>query len=176
MSEDPSTEFVGHMLKNQHAVRSYLFSLHPQAQDLDDLMQQTAMTLWREFERYDRSREFLPWAIRIAYFEVLRLRKKQSRDRLVFTDGLLEILAEDAISDHTAKPVLEAIHTCLARLDDSSREVLLAHYGKNQTVSGIAALRKVSVHRLYRLLDSARCAVTACVRRHLYLGDEEPSL
>jgi DNA-directed RNA polymerase specialized sigma24 family protein len=76
---------------------------HPHEQDIDDLIQQTSLTLWREFERYGRSREFLPWALRIGYFEVLRLRKQRSRDRLVFSETLLEMMAEDALPEAAAR-------------------------------------------------------------------------
>lgn len=170
-SNDSSNDFLGHMLKNQRRVRNYIFSLHPRSRDLDDLVQQTAMTLWREFHRFDTSREFLPWAMRIAYFEVLRLRKKQTRDRLVFSDELIEILAEDT-QEPDPEPTQRALQSCLSTLDPLSREALLARYGEHETVADLATRRGVSVHRLYRLLDRARCLIVTCVRRRIYLGDE----
>jgi RNA polymerase sigma-70 factor (ECF subfamily) len=167
-SSDASTRFLGHMLKNQRSIRNYLFSLHPRAQDLDDLVQQTALTLWKGFDRYDTNRDFLPWALRVAYFEVLRMRKKQSRDRLVFSDELLDILALDTPGEPASDPARQALDDCLAKLDTPAREVLLARYSEGSTVNGLAASQRVSVHRLYRMLDSARAALVACVRRQLH--------
>ncbi len=174
-ANDPSSEFLGHLLRCQRSIRNYIFSLHPHAQDLDDLVQQTALTLWSEFARFDSSREFLPWALRISYFEVLRLRKKQSRDRLVFSEELIDQLATEFAEESSPVPHQLALDTCLAKLDAKSREVLLARYTEHVTVNSLAAKQRVSVHRLYRLLDSARASLVACVRRQLYLTGDSPS-
>ncbi len=170
--DERSGEFLNHMLKSQRAVRNYLFSLHPRAQDLDDLLQETALTLWREFDKFDRSREFLPWALRVAYFEVLRFRKKQTRDRLVFSDEFLELLDAEADTASAAQPAFVALESCLAELDARSHEVLMARYSEGESVADLATKRHVSVHRLYRLLERARTSVVTCVRRHLHLGGE----
>ena len=173
---DPTSEFLEHMHKSRRAIRNYLFSLHPHEQDIDDLIQQTSLTLWREFERYDRSREFLPWALRIGYFEVLRLRKQRSRDRLVFSETLLEMMAEESPPEAAARPEGVALASCLNKLDDDARELLLACYGKGSTVAEIAQRRHIHPHRLYRQLERARRSVITCVRRQLHLdGDTMPS-
>jgi RNA polymerase sigma-70 factor (ECF subfamily) len=167
-TNDPSSEFLSHMLSNQRSIRNYIFSLHPRAQDLDDLVQQTALTLWREFEKFDSSREFLPWALRVSYFEVLRFRKKQSRDRLVFSEDFVELLSTEFAEETTSGPHRQALDACLAKLDVKTREVLLARYSENVTVNSLAAKHQVSVHSLYHLLDRARSSLVACVRRHLH--------
>lgn len=170
-----SQVFLRHMLKNQRSIRNYIFSIHPHAQDLDDLIQQTALTLWREFDRYDATRDFLPWALRISYFEVLRLRKKQSRDRLVFSDDYIEQVAMEFADEPAASPHRQALELCLAKLDARSREVLLARYSTNLTVKGLAANFHVSTHKLYRMLDSARASLVTCVRRQIHLAGDMPS-
>lgn len=172
---DASSVFLSHVLNNQRSIRNYIFSLHPHAQDLDDLVQQTVLTLWREFENYDSRREFLPWALRISYFEVLRLRKKQSRDRLVFSEDFIEKIAGEFAEEITSAPKRQALDFCLAKLDVKAREVLLARYSGDATVNGLAAKQRVSVHRLYRLLDNARATLVACVRRQLYLTGDSPA-
>ncbi|BCX48780.1 DNA-directed RNA polymerase sigma-70 factor [Haloferula helveola] len=167
--DDSSQEFLELMLKSQRPLRNYLFSLHPRAQDLDDLMQETARTLWKEFHRYDREREFLPWAMRIGYFEVLRLRKKHSRDRLVFSDELFELLADEPVTETDADRARGALEHCLADLTPRAKEVLMARYTGGESVSDLATRQKSSVHSLYRLLEKSRTTLVTCVRRHLYL-------
>jgi RNA polymerase sigma-70 factor (ECF subfamily) len=174
-SNDPSNRFLSHMLKSQRSIRNYIFSLHPHAQDLDDLMQQTALTLWREFGKFDSTREFLPWALRISYFEVLRLRKKQSRDRLVFSEDFVELLSTEFAEEASSVPNRQALDACLAKLDAKSREVLLARYSEKTTVSSLAAKHRVSVHSLYHLLDSTRASLIACVRRQLHMNGDSIS-
>lgn len=164
------------MHKSRRAIRNYLYSLHPHDQDIDDLIQQTSLTLWREFERYDRSREFLPWALRIAYFEVLRLRKQHSRDRLVFSEALLEMMADETPPEAAVRPEGMALTYCLNKLDAEARELLMACYGNGSTVAEIAARHNIHPHRFYRKLERARRTVILCVRRQLHLdGDTMPS-
>ena len=86
---DRASDFIPLITGSQRELRNYLFSLHPHPGDLDDLFQETSLKLWEIFDEYDASRPFLPWALRIAYFQVLRFRKKRSRDRLVFSDDEL---------------------------------------------------------------------------------------
>jgi len=77
-------------------LKNYLFSLHPHAEDLDCLIQETSLKLWQAYEEYDPARPFLPWALQIAYFEVLRFRKERCCDRQADSDDLVEQLAGEA--------------------------------------------------------------------------------
>lgn len=166
-AEDPASEFVGLMLDAQRGLRNYLLSLHPVAADIDDLMQQTALTLWKEFHRYDRSREFMPWALRIAYFEVLRMRTMRSRDMLVFSDDIVELLADEEPPPEALVSKRLALAECLGKLNASERELLMACYGEGGTVADLAVRRKAKPHQLYHQLDHIRRSLIACVRRQM---------
>jgi RNA polymerase sigma-70 factor (ECF subfamily) len=160
-------DFLALMLSNQQSIRNFIYSIHPDSGDLDDIMQDTAVSLWEKFDTYDRAREFLPWAMRLAYFEVLRLRKKRSRDRLVFSEQLVEVLAGEAPEAEVAEPVRQALDACLCRLDARARAVVEARYGRGTSISDLAAARNESVHRLYRMLEKVRAMLVTCVRRQL---------
>lgn len=160
-------EFLTLMLPHQQSIRNFIYSIHPEAGDLDDIMQDTAMSLWEKFDTFDNTREFLPWAMRLAYFEVLRFRKKRSRDRLVFSDELVELLAGEAPQAEIAEPVRLALDSCLCRLDSRSRAVIEARYGQGTSITDLAAARNESVHRLYRILEKVRGMLVTCVRRQL---------
>ena len=171
-ANDASHEFVTLMLASQRGIRNYLLSLHPVPSDIDDLMQQTALTLWKEFHRYDRSRPFLPWALRIGYFEVLRLRTTRSRDLLVFSDDMVEMLAEEEMPESALQSKRLVLQNCLARLKSADRELLLACYSRGQTVAGLAARRREKPHQLYHQLDRLRHQLVHCVRHQMNLGDD----
>jgi RNA polymerase sigma-70 factor (ECF subfamily) len=164
---EPNRDFLALMMPNQRSIRNFIYSIHPEAGDLDDLMQDTAISLWEKFDTFDPSREFLPWAMRLAYFEVLRFRKKRSRDRLVFSDQLVDVLAGEAPEAMPAEPVRQALESCLCRLDARARDVIEARYGQGTSISDLAAARNESVHRLYRILEKVRGLLIACVRRQL---------
>lgn len=168
--DDRTSGFLDLILRSQQDLRSYLYHLHPYAQDLDDLFQETSLKLWREFADYDATRPFLPWAMRIAYFQVLRFRKTRSRDRLVFSDELVELLAEEAPAHDRADVLRSALEHCLGKLTERAKEAVLARYSQDHTIANLAEQRRQSVHGLYRLLNQARAQLTTCMQRHIAAG------
>jgi RNA polymerase sigma-70 factor (ECF subfamily) len=172
--DDRSSAFLGQILHSQQDLRNYLHHLHPHAQDLDDLMQETCLKLWQEFEDYDSTRPFLPWAMRIGYFQVLRFRKTRSRDRLVFSDELLELLVTETPADSQAQALRHALDECLGKLTPRARETLFARCAQDSSIADLAKGRRQSVHALYRLLNQARTQLTTCIRRQLTLEGELP--
>ena len=170
MTADPdemNREFLARMLPSQHSIRNFIFSIHPHAGDLDDIMQDTAVSLWEKFATFDATREFLPWAMRMAYFEVLRFRKTRSRDRLVFSEELLEVMAGEATEPDLAEPVRQALEGCLSRLEPRLRVLVEARYGQGTSITALAQSTKQSVHRLYRQLEKVRAQLVTCVKREL---------
>jgi RNA polymerase sigma-70 factor (ECF subfamily) len=167
LSPEPNRDFLAYLLPNQQAIRNFIYSIHPDAGDLDDIMQDTAVSLWEKFETFDHDRKFLPWAMRLAYFEVLRFRKKRSRDRLVFSAELVDMLAAESSDNDIAEPTRLALESCLCRLDPRSRAVIEARYGRGASISELASTRQESVHRLYRLLEKVRSMLVSCVRQKL---------
>ena len=57
-------------------------SVLPNRTDVDDLLQETNLVLWREFESFEIGTNFTAWAYRIAHNQVLAWRKpvKEYRD------------------------------------------------------------------------------------------------
>jgi RNA polymerase sigma-70 factor (ECF subfamily) len=164
---DLTSDFLSLFMSHQRELRNYLFSLHPHAHDLDDLFQETSLKLWQVFGEYDSTRPFLPWAQRIAYFQVLRLRKTRSRDRLVLSDELVELLAGEAPVTAQSDHLRACLNNCLEKLTPRAREVLLARYSEDTNIAVIARDSRQSVHALYRMLDKARSQVVSCLRRQL---------
>jgi RNA polymerase sigma-70 factor (ECF subfamily) len=175
-NNERSREYLELLLPHQNAIRSFIYSIHPQAGDLDDIMQNTAISLWEKFETFDSTREFLPWANRLAYFEVLRHRKKRSRDRLVFSEELVDLLAGEDSRGPQGEPLLLALEGCVSRLDARIREVVEARYASGHSIADLAKVTGESVHRLYRQLEKAREMLVSCVRRRLAEDDfRQPS-
>lgn len=173
--DDRTSGFLALILESQGDLRNYLFSLHPHAQDLDELFQETSIKLWQTFDEYDRQRPFLPWALRIAYFQVLRFRKTRSRDRLVFSNEMIELLADEAPAARQSDVIRSTLNDCLEKLTPRAREVLLARYGHQTNIAAVAENSRQSVHALYRILNRARSQVTTCLRRQLALEGHLPA-
>lgn len=163
-------QFAYLMMKNKDALYRYLFSMHPWVDEVDDLLQDTAMTLWKKIDEYDTEREFLPWALRVAYFEVLRWRKHMRKRRFLLSDELVNKLSAGASEqDDLDEARFAALQDCLAKLPEKQRDIVKRRYGTEGTLKELAGQLNISVHKVYHVLDAARSALVECVEKALKL-------
>ena len=85
-------------MPNQADIYRYILSVVGHRADTDELFQQTTLTLWKIWDRYDASRDFLPWAFAIAHNEIRNFLRRQRRPRLL-SDELIAELTERRLED-----------------------------------------------------------------------------
>lgn len=90
-------EFLQYFLRDQSRIFAYVRCLLPQYSDAQDVFQRCSLTLWKQFDKFDRERLFLPWACGIAFNEVRNFRRVSGRDRLLFSDDLIEQLSSQRL-------------------------------------------------------------------------------
>ena len=162
-------QFAYLMMQNKDALYRYLFSMHPWVDEVDDLLQDTAMTLWKKIDEFDSKREFLPWALRVAYFEVLRWRKHMRKRRFVLSEELVNKLSTAASEQSDLDEArFAALQDCVEKLPGKQRNIVLQRYGKEGTLKELAEQMKISVHKVYHTLDTARGALVDCVEKTLH--------
>ena len=84
-SEANDSEFVALLTEHQSSLRYYVASLLPGDSAAADVAQQANATIWKKRDDFELGTNFKAWIFSIARYEVLNYRKKDSRDRLVFT-------------------------------------------------------------------------------------------
>lgn len=163
---DPTADFVRLWTRHQPEVERYVFMMVPRAAGAAEVLQDVSVLLWQKWEKYDPERPFVPWAIRFAYLEVLKWRQRQARERLVFSDGLLEQLS--AAHDRDA-PLMEArrkaLDGCLLKLTDQQRKFLDLRYGRHGAIKQEAERTGTSMHKLYYALEKIRTQLIDCVSK-----------
>src|SRR5829696_5133059 len=91
--DDRYEQFVRLLVEHERHLRSFLHSLLPSRTDVDEVMQETCLTAWRKFDLFALDTNFLAWTAAIARFEALKHLRARGRDRLVFSDDVLELIA-----------------------------------------------------------------------------------
>lgn len=162
-------DFLRLFVKNEGALRAYARMLLPTWEAVDEAMQEASVVIWRKFGDLGTAANFLPWAKVILRFEALRLRRTHARDRHIFSDDILELLAREAEEHPEARWERErdALRACLAQLAPHHRELVLAPYGGEGRVARIAERNGCSVNSLYKLLGRLREKLLACVEARL---------
>ena len=91
-------EFLKRFLPAERRIFGYILTLVPDRADADDLLQETSLAMWEQFDPGDPPRDMLAWGCRIAYFQVQHHRRAWRR-RMQFSDRLVRRLAESGASN-----------------------------------------------------------------------------
>ena len=164
--------FAERLVKNQQRVFRYVVSLVPIRADAEELFQQTCLTLWECWERYDPALDFFPWACGIAHNHVLNFRRKRQSNQVQLQADVLELLARRSLERQQREDYrLAPLEDCLAELSDRNRKVIEGYYG-GRTVQEIAQQLSSSPNVVYKVLDRVRGLLHDCVTMRLVAGGE----
>ena len=158
------------LLIHQRNLHTFLLTLLPHEDDVDDLLQQVCLALWQKKDSYAPDRPFLPWAYAFARNHALKYLQQQSRDRqvTVFHGGLLERLAVARETfDASADTRRQALAACLKQLRPEQRQLLEDRFAGTQTLKQLAAAAGVSAASLTMKLQRLRHALLKCVQHKL---------
>jgi RNA polymerase sigma-70 factor (ECF subfamily) len=165
---DSTSDFVRLWTRHQAEVERYLFAMIPRQADAAEVLQEVSVLLWKKWEEYDEDRPFVPWAIRFAYLEVLKWMQQQARERLVFSDELVEQL-HHRFDEHC--PLTEArtkaLQNCLTKLGGQERKWIAMRYGRHGAIREEARRSGISMHKLYYALEKIRSNLLTCVTQSM---------
>src|SRR6478736_2339846 len=114
--------FLRLLTEHEAALRTFVRALLPSLSDASEVMQETAVVLWRKFGEFDAARDFRKWAFGVARLQALAYLRDRARDRHVFDDELLGRLADEgaaAARRHEAQR--GALDACLQKLPEPKR-------------------------------------------------------
>lgn len=158
-------KFVKQLTNCQSQVYAFALSLLGDPEDASEVLQETNLVLWQKVEESAEVRNFDAWALGIAYNNVRSLRRRRSRDRVLFDDALLEKLAEQAQqlnSDGAER--LRVLHECLSKLPPRHRSMIHRRYSRGEAVVAIARDLQRSAQNVAVMLFRIRAALQQCIR------------
>jgi RNA polymerase sigma-70 factor, ECF subfamily len=157
-------DFVGLYQQHERNLHGYVLSLLPDTTAAEEICQETSLRLWEQFEQFDRSKDFGAWARTIAYYQVLKYRKKLGRERLQFSSELLAVLADRASvrCDELASRQSHLIQ-CLQKLGEMKRQAIRLYYGLGMTANDVAEKLGRSIAAIEKLLVRTRNDLRQCV-------------
>jgi RNA polymerase sigma-70 factor, ECF subfamily len=98
-SPDPAEEVVGLIAQAQRRLYAFVLALVRRPAEVDDILQEINVVLWRKRETYRSSSDFFAWAFAIARLQVLAYHARQQRREARFEDSHLEELAATAAAE-----------------------------------------------------------------------------
>ena len=165
-AEDARYElFVQRFAQFEPDIRRFVRSLLPTWTDTDEVVQQTALVIWRKFDQYDPETHFMKWACVIARFEALAYRRKMARDRHVFREDVMELMADEGIEEtiDARQPMREALQSCLQSLPEKQRRFLMLAYTPGVKTKQLAEEAGSTAPAFYMRLKRLRRKLMECV-------------
>lgn len=158
-------KFVKQLTNCQSQVYAFALSLLGNPEDASEVLQETNLILWQKVEESAQVRNFDAWALAIAYNNVRTLRRRRSRDRVLFDDSLIEKLAEQAQQlNADGRDRLRVLHECLNELPPRHRSMIHRRYNRGETVAAIARDLRRSAQSVAVMLFRIRAALQQCIR------------
>ncbi len=135
-----SEAFLRLYTREQARIAGFVRSLVVDPVDAVDVQQEASLERWRSLTQYDSSRDFANWAFGVARHQVLKHYRTRQRDRLTFSESLLNELAEETaliLSDE--QPRFQALRDCINQLTQRQRELVRGFY-----TNGMSAVAEMS--------------------------------
>ena len=163
--DDPYRAFIRLFTRHEGSLRYFVRTLLPSWDDVDEVMQDVSIVAWTKFDQFDPQTDFARWAATIARYEVLNYRRTKARDRLIFDEELIQLLADECQEEFgKSEQERRALDGCLDKLPAHQRELVLRVYSSTgQKIKPIAEEISVSPNSLYKTLGRLRLILLRCI-------------
>lgn len=165
---DRTTVFLELLTSHERALSLYVHSLVPRDSAAEDILQQTKLLLWKHFDDFEIGTNFLAWARKTAFHQILTHRRLKKREHLPLDEVSLEALGA-AVSELAGEIPQrhEALRLCLARLPKEHRQLVLLRYFEDLEIEQVAERVKRTEAAVYRALSRVRMNLLDCVQKQI---------
>jgi len=162
--QDKQGELVGLLTRNQRKIFAYIYTLVPNRADAEDILQETSVTIYKKFAEFELGTDFVAWANRIAWWKVKAAQQKFARSKVVFNEEVMEaVVATAGTMQAEMDERHEALGSCLKKLNERDRRMVLTRYESGSGVERAAAQAGRSRQAAYKALGRIRQLLLDCV-------------
>ncbi len=169
-SANRAEEFIQLFTQYEGRLRSFATSLVFNSADTDDVLQQAYLTLWKRFDQFESGTNFMAWAGRVIYLHVLRHRRQQAREVVLFDPEFLDVIASVTTEESFAAELggrERALKECVGQLPPDQLAMLRARYEDGSSTESMSELFNRSSQAIYNALFRIRRKLFDCVNSKL---------
>lgn len=166
--DDRLDAFARELTRHQARLRGLIRCLLFDRKDVEDVWQDTNVTLLKKAADFEPGTDFWAWASQVARYQVLTHCKRLSRGKIVLAEDLIHTIAAE-VTDREADfdGRRRALAGCLAKLPQPQRQLLELRYGPKTSIEAIAASMRRTPNAIRQALFRIRGTLLACVERRL---------
>jgi RNA polymerase sigma-70 factor (ECF subfamily) len=167
---DAAAHVQGLFVRHQLELRGLLLAILADFSAVDDVLQETFLTVTRKADQFEQGTNFAAWAATIARFHALDWRRRNGRMATGLSEETVERLcaAPEAItSTELADRELSALEHCLAKLSTKMRQAVELRYREGHKPAEIARRLGWTPEAIYVALSRARAMLRTCIDERL---------
>ena len=156
-------------LLGQHdlALTAFVHKIVPSWHDAEEILQETKIRLWEQFDRYQPDSDFCAWACVVAhYFAKTYFKRRQPAPAVKRRRGSGDP-GDDNQNALEADRRLAALAECMRKLGKESIAFLRRCYVEKEQIKEIAAASGRSLPGAYAALSRIRRGLLSCVQNRL---------
>lgn len=166
-SDSERTALVQRLFVQHSAhVRGFIVALMPDLTAVDDVLQETFLTVTAKAAVFDPERDFLAWACGIARYKVMEAGRRAARQWQPLSEEVLEALAASEPPPQPADDSrLSLLADCMQELAPKSRRIVELCYQQAHKPAEIASRLNWTPESVYVALSRARAVLRQCVEQ-----------
>ena len=166
-------DFIHALTYSQNDLTGYLVGLLGNLHDAKDVLQATNLVLWEKHKEFRARADFKPWARKFAYYQALAFIRDRKRDRHVFDDDVLELLASDDGDVNSAKDDERelALRDCLNQLPEKQRMLIKLRYEEAGSIKQVVDQTGAKESSVKVSLMRIRNELQACIESKIALSN-----
>ena len=164
-ADDLHERFMRLFLAHEPALLRSVLMFVPSRADARDIVQETAVALWRHFPAYDPERPFLNWAGGFARIEVRRFLRTRQRRAQLSEAAAAALMTEEDAGRAWNEDRERRLQSCRERLAPAQRQLLDEYYINELPVAELARRHARSEEAVYKMLQRIRQTLLECMER-----------
>jgi RNA polymerase sigma-70 factor, ECF subfamily len=157
-------QFMQLLVAHQGRLYQYVRMMMPRSYDVEDVLQETFLVMWRKFDESSPPGGFYSWACRIAYLEMLKSRERNIRHSHILNQEILhQLAADEAAEPESLADIKVMLQTCLDKLPPDDRVLIERRYEPGVRVDVMAAELGRPVNSVSKSLGRIRQTLWRCV-------------
>ncbi|MEM6279410.1 MAG: sigma-70 family RNA polymerase sigma factor [Verrucomicrobiota bacterium] len=154
-------------VQNMVAVRGFVISLMPDFARVDDVVQETFLTVTDKADDFEEGTNFRSWVFSIARFKVLEAARAPGAKEVMLDPEVIEALCTTEGEDFDPGRELQLLAQCEEGLARKAKQVIKLRYESACSPPEIAETMGWTVNAVNVALARARKALRECLDRKL---------
>lgn len=154
---------------DKNRLYAYIYAFVSNKAAADDIFQETSLTLWHNFDKFEAGTNFSKWANVIAFNRVRHFRQKQKKYMLGLSEDFLKEFSENVAVIESEAAVQEKkwrhLEHCRSSLSEPMKNIYQSFYVENLTAKDIAERTGRSIHAIRKSVHKLRQKLFDCVEQ-----------